>query len=273
MKLSSFESRVAKLEKNVYESLKGKIRLELLSRDISEYCEGFASKHVENSMTILDVGGGSGRFARICAEKGHRVILCDISREMLALAAVGNGDKEYMHEIELLEADFLDENFVLPEKVDLLLMHGSAEWMTEPQSAILKAISFIKPGGYLSLLIFNKDRGMLKRGINGLLLEGEQAPLRNKLTPPGAASPHVICDLLTKQEGKMLLQSGIRIFHGFFRQIDQNLLTPGQWLEQELLYYRQKPFSSFGEHTHFIWRAEGECSKYSFGKRPVLNEF
>jgi len=252
---------VVKLEKNVYASLKGTIRLELLSRDISEYCAHFSGSRPEHCLTVLDVGGGSGRFARLCAEKGHKVTLCDISKEMLSLAASANGGADYAHGIELLEADFLDKTFGVAESVDLVLMHGSAEWMADPQAAIKKAISCIKPGGYLSLLIFNKDRSMLKRGINGLLLEGEQAPLRNKLTPPGAASPHDICDVLAKYKGRIVLQSGIRIFQGFFRQVDQGLLTPEQWLEQELQYYRQKPFSSLGEHTHFIWQADGACSK------------
>lgn len=252
-----FESRVAKLEQNVYASMKGTIRLELLSRDIAEYCTHFSGTKPEHCLTVLDVGGGSGRFARMCSEKGHKVTLCDISKEMLSLAAAVNSGADFPHQIELVEADFLNEAFVPAETVDLVLMHGSAEWMADPQAAIRKAISCIKPGGYLSLLIFNKDRSMLKRGINGLLLEGEQAPLRNKLTPPGAASPHDICDVFAGYNGRILLQSGIRIFHGFFRQIDQGLLKPEQWLEQELQYYRQRPFSSLGEHTHFIWQADG----------------
>lgn len=250
-----FESRVAKLEKNVYESLKGRLRLELLTRDISECCPHFSATGLSTCMRILDVGGGSGRFARICAERGHMVTVCDLSSEMLARAEAVNDGQSYLHEIQLVEADFLGDTMLLPKQVDLLLMHGSAEWMLDPEAAILKAISLITPGGYLSLLIFNKDRSMLKRGINGLLLEGEKAPLRNKLTPPGAASPHETVSLLAKQNGKLLLQSGIRVFHGFFRQIDQSLLDPDQWLEQELMYYRQKPFSSLGEHTHFIWQA------------------
>ena len=58
--------------------------------------------------------------------------------------------------------------------------------------------------------------------------------------------------LLEEEHGVVVLQSGIRIFYGFFRQIDQQLLTDEQWLAQERSYYRSHPFSLLGEHSHFL---------------------
>jgi S-adenosylmethionine-dependent methyltransferase len=247
----SFDSRALKLEKNVYETLKGKIRLQLLQRDLEEYCPVFR----EGALRTLDVGGGSGRFARQCSALGHDVVLCDSSEEMMKLANKASESGEGRGRIRFLKSDFLSDECCFKDAFDLVIMHGSAEWMEDPEKAILKACSCVQPGGYVSLMVFNRDRSILKRGINGLLLDTERGTTANKLTPPGARSAREIIQLLGAMPGEILLQSGIRVFHNFFRQFDENVLSPEQWLEQEMMYYRNEPFSSLGEHTHFIWRA------------------
>lgn len=249
---TSFASRVAKLEKNIYESVKGMIRLSLLEQDILDFCPSFSG----GGMQILDVGGGSGRFARICAERGHRVLLCDSSPEMLQRAENNMAEFAETGSIQLLLADFLLRECRFDRQFDLVAVHGSAEWMADPEAAVTKACSLVLPGGCLSLLMFNRDRLILKRGINGLLLKGENGSRNNTLTPPGARSPAELRLLLGKLPGRIRLQSGIRIFHKFFREgVDEKVLTPEQWLQQEKLYYRTEPFSALGEHTHLIWQA------------------
>lgn len=65
--MNVFAGLEGKLETNVYGSVKGMLRLQLLHRDIFDYCPEFTSK----AMTILDIGGGAGYFAKICAEHGQ----------------------------------------------------------------------------------------------------------------------------------------------------------------------------------------------------------
>lgn len=252
---SLFAGRADRLEKNVYESVKGQIRLALLEQDLHDFCSGFSSF----PLRTLDIGGGSGRFARICAERGHGVLLFDSSEEMLALAEREIERIGLEGKISLMHGDYLDETCTFPEQFDLVLLHGAAEWMTSPEAAIEKACGCVRAGGYLSLLVFNKDRLTLKRGINGQLLESRKARHRNEntLMPPGPMSPAEVIHVLEKRNGKILLKSGIRVFHKFFRQgVSEEVLTPAQWLQQERLFYRQEPFASLGEHTHFIWQAD-----------------
>ena len=252
---TSFASRVAKLEKNVYETAKGMIRLSLLEEDLLDFCPSFS----EGAMQILDVGGGSGRFARICARRGHVVLLCDSSSEMVRRAESDMAECAGTGLIQLRSMDFLSIDCTFPRQFDLVALHGSAEWMDDPEAALKKGCALVKPGGYLSLLMFNRDRLIFKRGINGQLLQEENPSRKNSLTPPGARSPADLRQLLDGLAGRILLQSGIRIFHKFFREgVDEKVLTPEQWLQQERLYYRKEPFSALGEHTHFIWQA---CSR------------
>ncbi len=246
-----FDRYVNKLENNVYGSLKGRIRLHLLVEDLKDFCPPFW----EQSLSILDIGGGSGHFSRICLENGHRVLFCETSGEMLKKAEAGQLKQGCRKRLQFLKQDFLDPSCCFPRKFDLVLMHGSAEWMLDPDLAIEKACGCVKKGGFLSLLVFNRDKFILKKGINGHLLGKGTPPKKKKLVPPGARSSGEITGLIRRQKGRILLQSGIRIFHGFFRNIDQENICREHWLAQEKNYYRMSPFSSLGEHTHFIWKA------------------
>lgn len=71
-----------KLERNVYGSIKGEIRLCLLQRDIEDFFADFSSR----CLSVLDIGGGGGQFAMICAQKGHRVLFIDRSTRMVDAA-------------------------------------------------------------------------------------------------------------------------------------------------------------------------------------------
>ena len=103
--------------------------------------------------------------------------------------------------------------------------------------------------------MFNNDKHLLKLGINGHLAV-PRASRKKKLIPPGARSVDSTRNLLENQGGEIILQSGIRVFHGFFRQIEQKGITFNECLGQERDYYRIPPFSSLGEHTHFLWQAD-----------------
>ena len=243
---------------NVYETLNGVLRLQLIHRDIVDFFPEFAS----STLTVLDVGGCAGHFARICAEYGHRVVLCDSSRTRLLGLADELQAQSWPGSLEVRKVDFHAADCRLGQQFDLVAMHGSAEWVADPEQAITKAQRYVKPGGCLSLLVFNRDRQLLERGINGQLvqpprlLKGVMA--RKGHAPPGARSAAGVVEHLDVRAGRLLLQSGIRVFHGFFRNIEEPLLSPRQWLEQEVRYYRQPPFSSFGVHTHFVWQAAQE---------------
>ena len=247
-----FDRYKNKLSQNVYGSLKGRLRLTLLERDVREYVADFSCQR----LSILDVGCGEGLFANICLLAGHAVLLLDASEKMLESArhhvesGVASSGAE---QVRFTHADFLEWQHTDKKPFDVVLMHGSAEWMPSAEDAIEKAIQLIRPGGYLSLLMFNRDVHLLKKGINGHLF-GPIPNRKQKLFPPNSQSVAETIELLKQHSGEILLQSGIRIFHGFFRAMDVSTVSPDIWLAQEEAYYRQQPFSRLGQHTHFIWQ-------------------
>jgi S-adenosylmethionine-dependent methyltransferase len=254
---TNFDTRARRLEEQVYGRDKGQIRLALIKEDLEDFFPSFRN----GGMKVLDAGGGAGHFARYCAGIGHKVVHCDISLEMLRMAAAANKDAALDKDITLVQLDLHDPSLHEHGPFDLVALHGVAEWTADPGKAIRQACSLVRPGGILSLLIFNRDKQLLKEGINGMLIAPPQAGAkrRTNLTPPGGLSPHRVRELLNEQSGLLLLQSGIRVFNGFFREIKPDL-PPQAWLAQERLFYRQAPFSGLGEHSHFLWQQQGHTA-------------
>lgn len=252
MATADFNRYIDKLSRNVYGSVKGKIRLRLLNNDLREFCCDFD----RGGLSILDAGCGEGQFSEGCLERGHRVLLLDLEEQMIERAAQRISPYLAAGQAALECADFLAWQPTVPSLFDLIFLHGSAEWMDDATQAIGKACHLLRDGGTLSLLMFNRDVHMFKKGINGHL--GGQDPNRKqKLFPPQAQRVARTVEVLGEQPGKILLQSGIRIFYGFFRESALADVSEETWLMQEQQFYREPPFSSLGQHTHFVWQKMG----------------
>jgi len=249
----NFDSLALRLEEKIYGTDKGFIRFELLKEDILDFCPGLR----EGAWRILDAGGGTGRFARFCASFGNEVLICDISATMLAEAERSNKAVGLDRRISLRQGSLTE---LSPQKeglFDLVLLHGVAEWMDDPPAAVKHCASLVKPGGFASLLIYNTNKYLLKRGLNGRLLVRDKANHKHrKLTPTGKMTPEEIRDNLEDFKGEVILQSGIRVFNHFLRSIIPLPISREEWLESERLYYRKEPFASLGEHSHIIWKKD-----------------
>ena len=247
----NFDSLAIRLENKIYGSEKGLIRFQLLKEDILEYCPGFT----DGNWKILDAGGGTGRFSRFCASYGHKILHCDISQEMLQMAQKENEAEGLEDQIELIHSDLMSISEEKHGQFDLVLLHGVAEWMEFPVKSVSHCVELVKPGAIASLLIYNTNKYLLKRGVNGrLLVNDNPVKKKRKLTPTGKMTPGEITDILSESKGEVLLKSGIRIFNNFLKIIDPLPISTDEWLEQERMYYRTEPFASLGEHSHILWK-------------------
>ena len=249
MTSSEFDRYIIKLSKNVYGSTKGKIRLTLLERDLREFCRSFNA----GGLHILDAGCGEGFFAARCLEIGHRLSLLDSNWQMIETCRDNLAPYLHTGQAEAICADFLNWHHTHDTLFDMVLLHGSAEWMSNAGAAMERACDSLRDGGYLSLLMYNRDMHIYKKGINGHS-DGNDPNRKPKLFPHGAQRLVETVSILNRLPGKILLQSGIRIFYGVFRELTLPDVADVEWLQQEQQYYREHPFSSLGQHTHFIWQ-------------------
>jgi len=176
---------------------------------------------------------------------------------MLGIASNDIKEKNLENKIEVIHTSIqkLPRMFGL-EHFDIILLHGVIEWMEKPLSAIQLLFPLLKKNGVLSLLHFNKDKLILKLGINGLCDQAisGKSNVRRSLTPENPLSQYEILPLLRKLGFKIISKSGVRIFYNFFAEKTPENIELKEAIELELTYNKIEPFASLGEHTHYTCR-------------------
>lgn len=250
----NFDSLADRLKQNIYGSNKGRVRLAMLEFDMNK---GIAELSGQKSLQILDAGGGMGQIARYLASKGHEIVLCDLSAEMLAQAECENIAAGLQNRISLLHSSIQNLPQLLPDRqFDLILLHGVIEWMTDPAEAIATVAPMLRSSGSMSLLFFNRNKLFLKWGINGQIesaLTGRPRKAQ-KLTPTTLIEESWLRRLLSGYQLELLSKAGIRIFHRFFTRQLVSAVDFADAIRLEQHYCHEEPFASLGEHTHFILR-------------------
>ena len=164
----NFDGLAEHFKKKIYGSPKGEIRLQLLWEDLSEHLLNDIEK--EQSLSVLDVGGGIGQIAAKLAKSGHKVILTDVSTDMLALAA------EHFSEQQLCETDYQLKNLSINQldqlnehSFDLVVFHAVLEWLAKPESGLKQVMKQVQKGGCISLMFYNKHSVIMKNLLKSLL--------------------------------------------------------------------------------------------------------
>jgi S-adenosylmethionine-dependent methyltransferase len=125
--------------------------------------------------TVLDCGGGSGRFAVPLAAAGATVTVVDISIDALATLRRRAVEAGVADQIVALQGDVEALAEVVPAAgFDLVLAHGILE-VVEPLAQTFAAIATtVRPGGLLSILVTNPVAAVLGRALAGDLTGAER---------------------------------------------------------------------------------------------------
>lgn len=122
------------------------------------------------TLTVLDVGGGTGGFAVPLAEAGHRVTVVDASPDALAAldrraAEAGVGDR-----VRAVQGDGdALAGLIEPGTADLVLCHSVLEVVDDPAGVLAAVATALRPGGAASVLVAGWAATVLTRAINGHL--------------------------------------------------------------------------------------------------------
>ncbi len=104
---------------------------------MGEQCDG---------LTALDLGGGGGSAAIVLADRGARVVVCDLSRESLKLGAAQAVKYQVADRIHCVAADGC--RVPLPDhSVDRILGLGILHHLGDPSAAGREVARLLKPGG------------------------------------------------------------------------------------------------------------------------------
>ncbi|HAG02770.1 MAG TPA: tRNA uridine 5-oxyacetic acid(34) methyltransferase CmoM, partial [Leclercia adecarboxylata] len=132
MRDRNFDDIAEKFARNIYGTTKGRLRQTILWQDLDILLARFGSK----KLRVLDAGGGEGQTAIKMAERGHHVILCDLSAEMIARAESAAAEKGVSDNMQFIHCAAQDIAQHLESPVDLILSHAVLEWVGDPQALL-----------------------------------------------------------------------------------------------------------------------------------------
>ena len=254
----NFDDLAKRFKKNIYGGLKGDIRLAVLERDCAAHLPVAPFATSNNRWMILDAGGGQGQFSLQLALAGHKVVICDISSEMLNLAReqvdlLGIADR-----VQLVHCAIQDLPQHLPQDqqhFDFVICHAVMEWMQEPKSLLPHLKSFLKPEAYLSLTFYNIHsliyKNLLRTNFKKILAK-DYGGSRGSLTPINPLEPRQVVEWVNELDLTVLSHSGIRVFHDYIFNEEHREREPQTLLQLELEFSQQEPYRSLGRYVHLL---------------------
>lgn len=247
----NFDNLSSRFRKNIYNTAKGQIRLKVLWRDLLETIPGIE----EGGFSILDAGAGQGNFALLLAQKQHHLTLCDISAIMLEDATELFKQNGLDKQARFIHSSVQELSKHLTGQYDVMLFHAVLEWLANPRDTLQQLLSFVKPGGYLSLMFYSRT-GLVYQNlvmgnfdnINNQTLAGEG----KTLTPTNPQDPDDVQQWLNEFGLKVLCTSGVRVFYDGISRERRKQISHDELYELELEFSRQQPYCALARYVHVV---------------------
>ncbi len=246
----NFDNLIERFEQKVYETAKGDWRLKLLREDLGAFYQARAP------LNVWDAGCGLAQISLELAGQGHCLTLCDVSQKMLALA------KQQFH-THGLPAEFHQQaaQALAPRlpQFDLVLCHAVLDWLADPLATLNIIADRVQPGGYLSLLFYNRNAMVYTNALKGRwrwqnLLNDSYIGKGNKLTPPHPQYPHEIIEHLEHWGFHITTHTGIRVFHDYIPKETLDQSDRSELFALEHRYCRMPAYRDMGRYVHLLGR-------------------
>lgn len=244
----SFDKRATHLNKNIYGSDKGRLRLMILQRDLAGLivdCE---------PLSVLDAGCGAGLMSEWALSHGHQVTACDSAEVMIHDA---QAKLEKHTNSQLLHSTIQD----LPDspQYDVIFCHAVLEWVQDQGALLTKLSQLLKPSGTLSLMFYNawaREMAQMVYGNFAYIDRNYEVQQRVKLSPHWPAFPDVVERELNDKGLTITTRSGIRVFYDIMRNREHYQSQSDDIIRHELRISQQHPYWQMGRYVHFLARKD-----------------
>ncbi|MCM5704841.1 methyltransferase domain-containing protein [Larsenimonas salina] len=241
-----FDGLAEKFAETMYGASRGKLRLARVQAHIQEHIP------LEPGQRVLDIGGGLGQMSAWAKAQGLSPVLVEPSMDMLTFARAALGD-----DIPCVQSDLQTFARSAAEPFGLVLCHAMLEWMAHPEEALPLLYSQVKPGGWLSLMVFNLDalrfsnivKGNTTRVVEDRNLAGKGR--HKRLTPISPMTHDQVSQWITAAGFECRAVAGIRVFHDYLRERAPDDKTLEELLELETRFGAQEPYWRFGRYLHY----------------------
>lgn len=248
---TSFDGKSRTFANNIYGTTKGRIRLAVLGRDLDE----LLARRSPGSLRILDAGGGFGPLSQGLAARGHRVVLCDLSAEMLDLARAQVTEKGLDDRFDFIHGPIQSLSAQKLGRFDLILCHAVLEWVEDQAGLLATLDTLLADDGELSLMFYNRD-GLLFHSLVMGNFDYVHADLvkkrRQKLTPAWPCRPEQVYRWLAELGFAITGRSGVRVIHDYLVEREVRQRCPDELLDMELAHARREPFVHLGRYIHVL---------------------
>jgi len=248
----NFDDLAEQFADRVYAGAKGRIRLNLLERDLREALPDLYRG--ESAWRILDAGGGEGQFSRGLARLGHQVKLYDLSAEMVRRAQQQVEAEGLALNMQCTQAAIQD----LPATTyDLVLFHAVLEWVADPRAVLQQVMARVREGGTLSVMFYNRHSTIFRSVLRGFLHKVLTGDIRGKgkgLTPISPLEPDEVLAWLQEGGFRVELRTGIRVFHDYMHHDVRKKLDEADLIALETEYSRREPYRSLARYYHVVAR-------------------
>ena len=249
----NFDDLADQFAGRVYGGAKGRIRLALLERDLRETVPALYSEGPR--LRILDAGGGDGPVSLGFAALGHQVDLYDLSAEMVKRAQARVETAGLRDKMQCRQASVQS----LPDNggYDLVLFHAVLEWVADPPATLQSVIRQVRPGGILSLMFFNLHSTLFRSVLRGFwdrVLAGDLRGKGRGLNPISPLEPAQVLHWLEQADMRILVRSGIRVFHDYLHHDIRKSQDESALLALETRYSRTEPYRSLARYYHVVAR-------------------
>ncbi|QQD18528.1 methyltransferase [Spongiibacter nanhainus] len=247
----NFDDLAQRFRTNIYGNPKGEIRLTSVWQELTKHLPSLA----EGGKTVWDAGGGLGQLSALLLEQGHNVILSDISSEMLAQARRDLTDYVDSGQLKIQQCAIQDA--VQGEAFDVVVCHAVLEWVEEPEPVIANLVAALRPGGYMSLMFYNRNALILSNMAKGNLYklrDEDFAGHPGGLTPSYPRDPQWVMKAVQSAGLMVAARRGVRLCYDLMPRAVRAQRSVEDMLAIDWQYGALEPFWQLGRYVHLLCR-------------------
>lgn len=247
-----FSGRAERFRDRIYGSAKGELRLELVWRDMLAQLP-----LQQTALDCWDAGGGLGQISSRLAALGHRVVLSEPAADMLALARSELADSEREGSVDCRQETLQQHLASGSNTYDLVVCHAVLEWLAQPQQAVTALVSALRPGGYLSLLVYNVHAIAIGNLIKGNLrkVSAERfAGEPGSFTPPSPQEPAQLVALIEQLGLEVTGKRSVRFALDFMPRAVCAERSLEDVMAVEWQFGNREPYWQLGRYVHLVCR-------------------
>ncbi|MEW9796825.1 methyltransferase domain-containing protein [Alteromonas sp. CYL-A6] len=243
-----FDGIADKFADNIYGTSKGRLRHILL-------CDAIAPWLPETPARVAELGGGTGVMAQHIASQGHQVTLFDASDDVLVHAREIARAQPGMHVVQARLQDVTTLG-----DYDFIVCHAVLEWLSAPYEAIEHIASQMHEGMRLSLSFFNREAALFSNALYGnfdYIRRGMKVKNQVRLNPHSPLPVKAVMAACESAGLQIVAKTGIRCFHDYLRDKQQQTECFDDLLALERQYNQQEPYLWLGRYFHLMLERQG----------------